>query len=112
MSLLDLPNELLLSIAGSLRCVSGIRALVCANRRLYVLLNAYLQEYHIQISSYPILPWATYHRITNAILKFLELEANLQATFEDKKTHNTGPHSITTQSIFDHGSPDLKWCSY
>ncbi len=41
MPLLDLPNELLLFVAGSSRCGSGINALARTNRRLYCLLGAH-----------------------------------------------------------------------
>jgi ankyrin repeat protein len=85
MSLLDLPNELLLSIASCLRCASGINSLVRANRRLYFLLNAYLYEYYIRTSNHSALPWAASHGLTNTALKFLDLGANLQATLDDNK---------------------------
>lgn len=77
MSLLDLPNELLLSIAGNLRCESGINALVCTNHRLYCVLDAYLYQYYIQTSNHSALPWAAYDGVTNSFLKFIELGANV-----------------------------------
>ena len=85
MSLLDLPNELLLSIADSLRCESGINAFACTNRRLYCLLDAYLYQYHIQTSDHSALPWAAYHGLTNTVLKFLDLGSNVQATLDNNK---------------------------
>ena len=85
MSLLDLPNELLLSIAGSLRCGSGINAFVRMNCRLCCLLDAYLYQYYIQTSNHSALPWAAYHGLTSTVLNFLELGANVQATLDNDK---------------------------
>jgi hypothetical protein len=50
------------------------------NRRLYCLLDAYLYQYYIETSNHSALPWAAYHGLTNTVLKFLELGANVQAT--------------------------------
>ncbi|KAH8757099.1 putative ankyrin repeat-containing protein, partial [Hyaloscypha finlandica] len=85
MSLLDLPNELLLSIAESLRCESGINAFARTNSQLYCLLNAYLYQYHIRTSDHSALPWAAHHGLTNTVLKFLDLGANVQATLDNNK---------------------------
>lgn len=85
MSLLDRPNELLLSIAGNLRCESGINALVCTNHRLYCVLGAYIYQYYIQTSNHSALPWDAYNGLTNSFLKFIELGANVQATLHDGK---------------------------
>jgi ankyrin repeat protein len=85
MSLLDLPNELLLSIADAFGCASGINALVCTNRRLYFLLNTYLYESYVRTSNHSALPWAAHHGLINTVLKFLDLGANLQATLDSSK---------------------------
>lgn len=85
MSLHDLPNELLLSVADNLRCASGINAFARTNCRLYCLLNGYLYQYCIQTSDHSALPWAAYHGLTNVVLKFLDLGANVQATLDDDK---------------------------
>jgi ankyrin repeat protein len=86
MSLLDLPNELLLSIAESLRCESGINAFARTNSQLYCLLNTFLYQYHIRTSDHSALPWAAHHGLTNTVLKFLDLGANVQATLDKDKS--------------------------
>lgn len=80
MFLLDLPNELLLSVADTLRCENSINALARTNRQLYCLLDAFLHEYHIKTTNHSGLLWAAYHGLTNTLLKFLDLGANIQAT--------------------------------
>ncbi|KAH9216220.1 ankyrin repeat-containing domain protein, partial [Leptodontidium sp. 2 PMI_412] len=85
MSLLDLPNELLPSIADNLRCESGINVFARTNRQLYCLLNVYLYQYHIRINHPSALLWAARHGLTNTVLKFLELGANVQATLENDR---------------------------
>lgn len=85
MSLLDLLNELLLSIAESLRCESGINAFARTNGQLYCLLNMFLYQYHIRTSDHSALSWATHHGLTNTVLKFLDLGANVQVTLNNDK---------------------------
>jgi ankyrin repeat protein len=85
MSLLGLPNELLLSVASNLRCGSAINAFACTNFRLYCLLDEYLYQYYVQTSNHSALPWASSHGLTNTVLKFLHLGVNLQATLENKR---------------------------
>jgi len=85
LTLLDLPNELLLSIADSLRCECGINAFARTNRQLYCLLNVYLYQYHIRTNHHPALLWAAHHGLTNTVLKFLELGANVQATLDNDR---------------------------
>lgn len=85
MSLLDLPNELLLSLTGSLRCANSINTFACTNHLLYTLLNAFLYEYYVQTSDHSALPWADIMDSRILVLKFLELGADVGATLDKEK---------------------------
>ena len=61
MFLLDLPNELLLSIADRLELERDINAFARTNRRLYYLLNAYLYRHNMQKFGGSALLWAAEH---------------------------------------------------
>ena len=61
MSLLNLPNELILMIAESLEAECEINALVQTNRHLYGLLNLSLYRLNIQQNGSSALLWAAQH---------------------------------------------------
>jgi ankyrin repeat protein len=44
-----------------------------------------LYQYYIRTSNHLALPWAAYHGLTNTVLKFLDLGANVQATLNNDK---------------------------
>lgn len=110
MSLLDLPNELLLSVAGRLRCLNAINVLACTNRRLYILLNAFLYEYYVQTSDHSALPWAAGYGLTNTVLKFLKLGANVGATLDNDKRATSlhlasrNGHLLIVEALIQNGS--------
>lgn len=56
--LVDLPSELLLSIADNLESERDINALAPANRRLYEVLNAYLYRHNALWCQCSALIWA------------------------------------------------------
>jgi ankyrin repeat protein len=80
MTLLDLANELLLSIAGNLTRESDINALAQTNRRLYSLLNLVLYRYAVQRHNHSALHWAAFHGFSSIVCMLLAEGASVRAT--------------------------------
>lgn len=79
MGLLDLPNELLLSIAQYLKYHWNISALSQANRRLYLLLDNYVYQFcqdHFGGSLGKGLQWAVEHGSESLTRKMLDAGAD------------------------------------
>ena len=79
-SLLDLPNELLLSVADNLDRESDISAFSRLNRRLYLLLNLYLYQHNIKQTNSSGLIWAAEHGRETIVQRFLSEGADIQST--------------------------------
>lgn len=78
MGLLDLPNELLLSIAQYLEYQWNISALSQVNRRLYLLLDDYVYQFcqeHFSGSLGKGLQWAVEHGSESLTRKMLDADA-------------------------------------
>ena len=75
MALLDLPNEILLSLARSLD-EKDINNLVRTNRRLYHTLNQYLYTHNVNYFGGMALLWAAYHGLEGTFKKLLDAGAN------------------------------------
>lgn len=80
MTLLDLANELLLSVAGNLIRESDINALAQTNRRLYSLLNLVLYRHAIQRRNHSALHWAAFHGFSSIVCMLLAEGASVRAT--------------------------------
>jgi ankyrin repeat protein len=91
MSLLDLPNELLLSIVGNLTRESDINALVQTNRRLYYTLNLFLYRFSVARGNNSALRWAALHGFYPLVQTLLNLGANPRATPRNS-SHVTALH--------------------
>ena len=61
MSLLDLANELLLSIAENFNRLRDLNAFARTSQRLYFLLNNYLYRIDVEQGGSSALPWAAEH---------------------------------------------------
>jgi ankyrin repeat protein len=83
MSLLDLSNELLLSISELLESERNINAFAQTNRRLYSLLNSYLYRYNVQQSASSALLWSARHGQEATAQNSLREKANIHATNDD-----------------------------
>jgi ankyrin repeat protein len=83
--LLDLPNELLLSIADHLKRDRDINAFARVNRRLYVLLDTYLYQHNIQQRNSSALLWAAKHGRQSIVRRLLREGADVQATRADSQ---------------------------
>src|SRR5436190_16381717 len=77
--LLDLPNELLLSIAEYLESESDINAFSKANRHLHELLTTYLYRRDVERGSSALL-WAAHYGRETTAQKSLEAGADVQVT--------------------------------
>lgn len=83
-SLLDLPNELLLWIAGNLKQRRQLNAFARTNRRLYSLLNAYLYRHNVEKENSSALFWAAKHgQEATAKMLLLSEGADVRATTRD-----------------------------
>lgn len=80
MSLLKLPNELILSIAANLVCERDINAAAQINRRLYSLLNVVLYRFSIRRGNNSALRWAAFHGFAPLVYMLLNIGANARAT--------------------------------
>lgn len=80
MSLVDLANEILLSIAENLAWESDINALARTNRRFYILLNLYLYQRNVHRSRSSALRWAAEHGRDLTIQTSLDAKADVRAT--------------------------------
>jgi ankyrin repeat protein len=83
MPLLDLSNELLLSISECLETGKDINAFVRTNRYLYHLLDPYLYSYNVQQSESSALLWAARLGREVTAQNLLREKANVQATNHD-----------------------------
>ena len=79
MSLQNLPNELLASIAEALSSEKDINAFVQANRRTCCLLNHYLYRRNIQLSESSALLWAAQHGQERTAANLVEEGRSCQA---------------------------------
>ena len=78
MSLLSLPNELLLFIAENLTSERDISAFTQTNLRLHTLLNVYLYCYNTQWGGSSALLWAAKHGQKTTAQKSLDSAADIQ----------------------------------
>lgn len=69
MSLLDLPNELFLSIATCLESQRDINALTQTGRRFYAVVNPYLYRYNARRFNGSAVLWAAGHGTVHKALK-------------------------------------------
>lgn len=76
MSLLGLPDELLLCIASHLSSLRDINSMVKTNRHLYHSLNRLLYELSIEKCEQFTLPWCAWHGSLNHVLVHLEMGAS------------------------------------
>ncbi len=96
MSLLDLANELLLSIAGDLSLESDINALAQTNRRLYFLLNIVSYRFSVRRGNNSALRWAAFHGFFDLVRMLLDIGANVRATPRNS-THLTALHLASAE---------------
>ena len=78
MVLLDLPNELLASIAEHLSSEKDINAFAQSNRRIYSLLIDQLYRFNILRFSCSALPWAAERGFENVVLRFFPCPSQLK----------------------------------
>jgi ankyrin repeat protein len=76
MLLLDLPNELLQSLAEALELERHINAFTQTNRRLYNLLNTYLYRHNVHQLGSSALLWAAERGQKATVQKLLKEGAN------------------------------------
>ncbi|KND92754.1 Inversin [Tolypocladium ophioglossoides CBS 100239] len=86
MSLLDLPNELLVSVAEKLVSEADIGSLVLVNRRLHTLLDKHLYRQNATTSRFSALLWASEHGSEITAQKSLNQGASIDATDEWHRT--------------------------
>ncbi|KAH7053483.1 ankyrin repeat-containing domain protein [Macrophomina phaseolina] len=86
MSLFDLSNELLLSVAEHLETEKDLNAFVQTSRHLYHLLNIHLYRGNIRQRGSSALLWAAKHGRETTVQKLLDEGANVQAMTDDGRT--------------------------
>ena len=79
MSLADLPNELLLSVAGNLELESDINALARTIRSVYLSVSPYLYKRNVERSRSSALFWAAENGQEPAVHRSLDAGANVRA---------------------------------
>jgi ankyrin repeat protein len=116
MSLLDLPNELLLGISEYLASEGDINAVAQANRHLYQLLGGYLYRYNVQQSGSSALLWAARHGQEATAQKSLREKANIQATNDDEEAPlllaAENGHKQVVKLLADKGADVNAQCGY
>ncbi|KAB8231580.1 ankyrin repeat domain-containing protein [Aspergillus alliaceus] len=85
MSLLLLPTELILIIAGSLGAQRDINALCQANKYLYDLLVTHLYRFHVLNHDSSALQWAAKHGLVSTVKRLVEAGADLHEEKEGRK---------------------------
>jgi ankyrin repeat protein len=94
MSLLGLPNEILLLVTLSHELEADINALARTNRRLYSLLNLHLYWHNVLYSGSRALLWAAKHGQEPTIRMLLDAGAHL----EPETGGNSTPVSLATEN--------------
>src|SRR4051794_30119296 len=92
--LVDLPNELLLSITEQLKLERDINAFSQTNCRVYNLLNPYLYRYTVKAFGSSVLLWAAQHGHERTAQNLLREGANVQVTTD----HGQTPLLIATRN--------------
>jgi ankyrin repeat protein len=85
MSLLELANELLLSVAENLIGLGDLNAFARTNKRLYFLLNDYLYRLDVQQSRSSALFWAAEHGQEETARRSLAEGADCEATRDNRQ---------------------------
>src|SRR5215471_11001091 len=91
MSLLDLPNELLLYIAEYLELESDINALTRTTRRLHGLLNVSLYRHNVEHGESSALSWASRRGRVTTVQMLISEGASLR---KSSGSYNSAPLSI------------------
>lgn len=97
MALLDLANELLLSVVENLNKLSDHNAFARTNRRLYFLLNSYLYRVDVQQGESSALLWAAEHGLEGTAQLSLAEGANCETT------RDIQPSNVFLPRVFHHG---------
>lgn len=117
MTLLWLPNELLLSITESLQYEKDINALLQTNLRLYHLLNAYMYRRNIRTSESSALFWAAKHNKVATSQKLMKegAKASIITTLSGRQwtplalAAEAGSGNVVELLLGENGvNPDLK----
>ncbi|KAI2681643.1 hypothetical protein DTO027I6_4830 [Penicillium roqueforti] len=86
MSLLSLPNEILLAIADNQDCEKDINAFARTSGRCYILLNPFLYAYNVREHQGSALHWAATQGIVRAAQESLQQGAEIES--RDWETQN------------------------
>ena len=119
MALLELANELLLSIAEALGSETDVNAFAQLNRRCFQLLNTYLYRYNVQQNRSLALFWAAKRGELNTVVWLLDQGADIHSPARQRKlgvvtplhvASRHGHHRIASILILNGANTQLQAC--